>query len=170
MEQNREKTIEKRRKILAEFIGCNVNEIAFEDSCHDDDLYRYKGRFYRCSSLENHQYGNPWYPKHQWRDIKKHRCSVEYYLVRSERNRSWTIVVGGQDLYTWKEHLTSYKPKTAKQVRRLAEKYTSELICNCQGDYDPKVVFSTIEEHFWRLFGRWHDGKNCKFETNMEGN
>lgn len=154
------KTIDKRRKILSEFIRCPVEEITFDDGCYDNDLYRYKGRFYHCASLENHLYGDPWYPKNQWKDIKGHRCSVEYYMVRSERNRSWTLFIGSVEAFTWKNRTTQYKPKTAKQIRWLANNYVREMDRSCDGDYDSKVVFSTIEQHFWNLFGRWFDGRN----------
>ena len=170
MEPEREKIIERRKKILAKFIGCDTNEIIFDDGCYDNDLYKYKGRYYHCASLKNHEYGDPWYPKNQWRDIDGHRCSIGYYLIRSERDNSWTIYIGNQEAYTWKNRTTNYKKKTAKQIRQLALWYTNEMIKNCKGDYEPKVVFTTIEEHFWQLFGRWFDGRNCKLEKNMEGN
>ena len=100
IKSDRDAIIEEHKKILAEFIGCNPNKITFNSWCNDNDLYEYKGKLYHCASLRNHTYGDEWYPTHQWRDIKGHRCALGYYITRNERENTWTLYIGDEEVYT----------------------------------------------------------------------
>lgn len=165
-----EKEIKKRKDILAKFIDCMPADIKFCTGGHGYELYTYNDRFYTCQPIAGSTWGDSWYAKNQWRDIDGHRCSIGYFVTRNEREHTWTLFVGSKKMYTWKRKTTNYKPKTAVQVRRLALTYTEDMIRNCNDDYDPRVVFAVIENHFWSLFGRLFDGRNCKLYMNMEGN
>lgn len=166
----KDKIIQKRKDVLSIFIGCDPADIEFDTGGHDCELYMYNDRFYTCRPIAGCIWGDSWYAENQWRDIDEYRCSLHYFVTRNEREHTWTLFVGSKKMYTWRRKTTNYKPKTAVQVRRLALNYMEEILRNCNDDYDPRVVFAVIENHFWSLFGRLFDGRNCKLFKNMDGN
>lgn len=124
----------------------------------DEGEYKYKERYFSVHDLNRWTWGDDFYKTDQWMDIDGVRVSQHYYIVRSINANTWTLYVGGELIYIWRNHKTDYKPKTKNQIRALAKRFIAELkndLNDIPKTFSLDVARATIEDQLWKLFGKW---------------